>query len=91
MTFVDFNNTMYWAKALKTIASLSNRLSGVAGVSLALSSFYSCLILALAAVSFAWGVKMLIVSLFKVFAGPAVALPAAVFYGIVVGVLGNSR
>jgi len=60
-------------------------------VSLALSSSYSCLILALAAVSFAWGVKTLIVFLSKVFAGPAATLPAAVFCGMVVGVLGNSR
>jgi len=32
----------------------------------------------------------LIISLSEVFAGPVVALPAAVFHGIVVGVLGNS-
>jgi len=34
---------------------------------------------------------MLIISLSKVFKGPAAALPATIFYGIVVGVLGNSR
>ena len=82
-TFADFNNVVRWAKALKTIASLSVRSSGVAGVSLASSSSYSYLILALTAVSFAWEVKTLIVSLSKVFAGPATALPAAVFHGIV--------
>ena len=60
-------------------------------MSLVLSSSYSHLILALTAISFAWGVKTLIVSLFKVFVGPATALPAAVFCGIVVGVLGNSK
>ena len=41
--------------------------------------------------SLAWGVKTLIVSSSEVFAGPAAALPAAVFRGIVVGVLGNSE
>jgi hypothetical protein len=59
-------------------------------VSLVLSSSYSYLISALAALSSAWGVKILIVSLSKVFAGPIAALPATVFRGIVVGVLGNS-
>ena len=56
---------------------------------LILNSFYSHLISALAAVSFAYRVKTLIVFLFKVFAGFAAALPIAVFYGIIIGVLGN--
>ena len=34
---------------------------------------------------------MLIVSLFKVFAGLAAALPTTVFHSIIIGVLGNSR
>jgi len=46
--------------------------------------------LALTAVSSVWGVKTLIVSSSEVFMGPAAALPAAVFHGMVVGVLGNS-
>jgi len=58
-------------------------------VFLVLNSFYNYLILALAAVSFTWGVKTLIVFLFKVFVGLAVALLAAVFYDIIIGVLGN--
>ena len=58
-------------------------------MSLALSSSQSCLILALTAVSSAWGVKTLIISSSKVFTGPATALPATVFYSIVVGVLDN--
>ena len=60
-------------------------------MSLALSSSQSHLISALAAISSAWGVKTLIVSLSEVFAGPAAALPAAVFHGMVVGMLGNSK
>ena len=54
------------------------------------SCSHSRSISALATASSAWGVKTLIVSLSKAFAGPTVALPAAVFYSIVVGVLGNS-
>ena len=61
------------------------------GVFLVLSSSYSRLILVLAVISSAWGVKTLIISLSKAFTGPAVTLPIAVFYSIVVGVLGNSR
>ena len=57
---------------------------------LVLSCSRSRLISALAAASSAWGVKILIISSSKAFAGPTVALPAAVFYSIVVGVLGNS-
>ena len=60
-------------------------------MSLALSSSQSHLISALITVSSAWGVKTLIVFLSEMFAGPAAALPAAVFHGMVVGVLGNSR
>jgi len=47
------------------------------------------LISALAAVSSSWGVETATVSLLEVFAGPAAALPAAVFLGMAVGVLGN--
>jgi hypothetical protein len=60
------------------------------GVSLALSSSRSRLISALAAASSAWGVKTVIVLLSEVFKGLAAALPAAVFLGMVVRVLGNS-
>ena len=59
-------------------------------MSLVLSSSYNHLISVLAATSSAWGVKILIVSSSKVFADPAATLPAAIFYSIVVGVLGNS-
>ena len=59
-------------------------------MSLVLSSPYSCLILVLAAISSAYRVKILIISLSKAFAGPIATLPTAMFYGIVVGVLGNS-
>ena len=61
------------------------------GVSLALSSSRSYLILVLAAASFTWGFKTLTILLSKVFKGPAVALLAAVFLNIVVGVLDNFR
>ena len=57
---------------------------------LVLSYSRSRSISALAAASSAWGVKTLIVSSSKAFAGPIVALPIAMFYSIVVGVLGNS-
>jgi len=59
-------------------------------VFLVLSCSYSRLILVLAAISSTWGVKILIISLSKAFAGPTVALPTAVFYSMVVGILGNS-
>ena len=59
------------------------------GVSLALSSSYSHLILVLAATSSAWGFKTLTVLLSKVFKGPIAALLAAMFLGIVVKVLDN--
>jgi len=59
------------------------------GVSLALSSSRSRLILTLAAASSAWGVKTLIISSSKVFKGPTATLPTAIVYGIVIGVLGN--
>ena len=58
-------------------------------MSLALSSFYSYLILALAAISSSLGVKTVIVLLSKVFKGPIVALPAAVFFNIIIVVLYN--
>ena len=58
-------------------------------MSLVLSSSQSRLISALAATSFSWGVKTVTISLLEVFAGPIAALPAAVFLGMVVGVLGN--
>ena len=79
------------ARALRTIVSLSNRSLLDIGVSLVLSSPYSRLILALAAISSAYRVKTLIISLSKAFADPIAALPTTVFYSIVVGVLGNSR
>ena len=52
-TFADYNNanTIRWAKALRTVASLSNKSSLDVGVSLALSSPYSRLILVLATAS----------------------------------------
>ena len=91
-TFIDRNNSnaVCWARALRTVASLSNRLLLDIGVFLVLSSSYNRLILALAAISSAWGVKTLIISLFEAFAGPIAALPATIFYSMVVGVLGNS-
>jgi len=49
------------------------------------------LILALTAVSFAWGVKTLIVFSSEVFMGPTAALSAAMFHDMMVGVLGNSE
>ena len=52
-------------------------------MSLALSSSYSHLISALAAISSSWGVKTAIISLLEVFKGSAVALPAAVFLSII--------
>ena len=60
-------------------------------MSLALSSSYSHLISALATISSSWGVKTAIISLSKVFKGPAAALPAAVFLGIITVVLYNFR
>ena len=57
------------------------------GVSLALSSSYNYLILALAAVRSAWGFKKVIISLSKVLEGPAGALLAAIFWGIMAGVV----
>ena len=57
---------------------------------LVLSNSRSRLISALAVASSAWGVKTLIISSSEAFAGPIAALPTAMFYSIVVGVLGNS-
>ena len=57
------------------------------GVSLALSSSYNYLISALAVIRSAWGFKIVIILLFKVLEGPAGALLAAVFRGIVAGVV----
>ena len=57
---------------------------------LVLSSSRNHLILALAAISSAWGVKILIISLSKAFTGPTIALPATMFYSIVVGGVRNS-
>ena len=59
-------------------------------MSLVLSSPYSRLILALAAVSSVWGVKILIISLSEAFAGPIATLPTTIFYSIV-GVIGYTR
>jgi len=79
-----------WDRASSIIASLCvfNDLLLSAGVSLASSSSWSCLISALAAASSSWGFETVVVSPLEVFAGPAAALPAAVFLGIVV-LLGN--
>ena len=57
------------------------------GVSLALSSSYNYLISALVAIRSAWGFKTVIILLSKVLKGPAGALLATVFRGIVVGVV----
>jgi hypothetical protein len=86
-TFADCDNpnTICWARALRTIASLSNRSSLDIGVLLVLSSSRSYLISALAATSSAYGVKILIVSLSKAFISPIAALPTTVFYSIVLG------
>ena len=86
----DNPNTIRWARALRTVASLSNRLLLDIGVFLVLSSSYSRLISALAVISSNWGVKILIISLSEAFAGPTATLPATIFRSIVVGVLGNS-
>ena len=89
-TFADRDDAVCWARALRTVASLSNKLSLDIGVFLVLSCSHSRLISVLAAASSAWGVKTLIISLSEAFVGSIVALPATVFYSIVVGVLGNS-
>jgi hypothetical protein len=60
-------------------------------VFLVLSSSRSRLISVLAAISSTWRVKILIISLSKAFTSPIAALPATVFYSIVVGVLDNFR
>ena len=93
ITFADRDNpsAIYWARALRTVVSLSNRLLLDIGVFLVLSNSHSRLILVLAITSSAWGVKILIISLSKAFAGPIATLPTTIFRGIVVGVLGNSR
>ena len=91
-TFADYNdaNTIRWARALRTVASLSDGSLLNIGVSLVLSSSYSRAISVLAAASSAWGVKTLIISSSEVFKGSIAALPATVVRGMVVGVLGNS-
>ena len=60
-------------------------------MSLVLSSPYSRLISALAAIGSAYRVEILIISLSKAFAGPIATLPITMFYSMVVRVLGNSR
>ena len=60
-------------------------------MSLVPSSPYSRLISALAAISSAYSIKILIISLSKAFIGPIATLPTTIFYSIVVGILGNSR
>ena len=62
----------------------NNDLSLDIKVFLALSSFYSYLILVLAAISSALGVKTVIVLSLEVFKGPIANLLAAVFLSIVV-------
>ena len=91
-TFADHDgpSAVRWARASRTVASLSNGSSLDIGVFLVLSNSRNRLISALAVISSAWGVKILIISLSKAFAGPIAALPATVFRSIVVGVLGNS-
>ena len=54
------------------------------GVFLALNSSYSYLISILAAISSAWGVKILIVLSLEAFKGPVAALLAIIFFSIVV-------
>ena len=83
-------NTIYQARVLRTIVSLSNLLSLDIEVFLVLSSSYSHLISVLAIISSAQGVKILIISLSEAFIGPTAALPTTMFRSIVVGVLGNS-
>ena len=102
MTFVDRGGVTKvfgaplrrYDKAARTVASLwvsnCNLLSPNTGVSLASSSSRNRLISALAAVSSAWGFETVTVSLSKVLEGPAADLLAAVFCGMVTGVLGNS-
>ena len=60
-------------------------------MSLVLSNPYSRLILVLAIVSSAYGVKILLIYLSKAFMGLIATLPTTIFYSIVVGVLDNSR
>ena len=101
-TFVDHGGVTKVSKALlrrhynraaKTIVSFwvfnSDLLPDV-GVFLALSSSCNCLILALAAVSLAWGFETVTISLSEVLEGPAADLLAAMFCGMVTKVLGNS-
>ena len=91
-TFADRDNpsAVRWARALRTVASLSDGSSLDIGVFLVLSNSRSRSISALAIASSAWGVKTLIISSSEAFVGPIAALPTAVFRGMVVGVLGNS-
>ena len=74
-------------RAARTVASLQvsdcDLLSPNVGVSLASSSSHNCLILALVAISSAWGFETMTVLLFKVLEGPAANLLATVFYGMV--------
>jgi hypothetical protein len=58
-TFADRDDVdaVCWARASRTVASLSNELSLDVGVSLVSSSPRSRLILALAAASSVWGLK----------------------------------
>ena len=81
----DNANIICQARALRTVASLSNRLLLDIGVFLVLSSSCNRLISALAAISSAQGVKILIISLSKAFTGPIAALPTTMFYSIVLG------
>ena len=54
-------------------------------MSLVLSSPYSRLISALAAIGSAYRVEILIISLSKAFVGPIAALPTTIFRSIVLG------
>ena len=70
--------------------SVNNLLLDI-GVFLALINFCSYLILVLAAISSASGVKTVIILFLEVFKSPVADLLATVFLGIVVQLLGNFR
>ena len=82
-----------WDKAAKTIASVwvsdGDSLLDTR-VSLASSSSRNRSISALVAANSAWGFEIMTVSLSEVLESPAADLLAAVFYGMVTRVLGNS-
>ena len=99
MTFIDHGSTTgvsgaplrHYNRAIRTIVSLQvsdyDSSSPNIGVSLALSSSYNHLISALVAIRSAQGFKTVIILLSKVLEGLVGALLAAVFQGIVAGVV----